>query len=254
MSWLRLRAWAFSPRALSATGPIDFTNTCVVAGEELAPLPRTSAAVTATATATTTRAPRRTYLEACHGAGTGVPALVIPLSLAFSGTAAPDSHCLEPSAPAAGSTEAGWFPFRAGNSIDKNGHVHEGLPARDAPAHRGRAHCHRHHRGRAGGRPRERRHRRDRVHLLAAHDVLRAGERDGDRLPRGLHEPPQGARPARLVLRARRLGPAHREHLPRGHGSGQRPLALHGDAARDGRRVGAGARGRAAARDVAARP
>src|SRR5207253_2708786 len=42
-------------------------------------------------------------------------------------------------------------------------------------------------------------------------------------------------------------------HLSRGHGLRQRPLPLHGDAARNGRRVGAGPRRRALPRYVAAR-
>ena len=57
------------------------------------------------------------------------------------------------------------------------------------------------------------------------------------RLPRGLRAAAQAARPERQLLRARRLGPPHRERLPRGHGLRQRPLALHVDAARPGRRV-----------------
>ena len=73
---------------------------------------------------------------------------------------------------------------------------------------------------------------RHRLRLLAAHDVLRPRQRVRDRLPRGLRRAPAAARPERDVLRARRLGPAHREHLPGGHGLRQRPLPLHGDAAR----------------------
>src|SRR6185312_15493652 len=74
------------------------------------------------------------------------------------------------------------------------------------------------------------------------------------RLPRGLHHAPPRARARRgPLLRARRLGPSHGKHLPRGHGSRQRARALHVDAPRLGRRVDSGARRRALARDVAAR-
>src|SRR2546427_100343 len=111
----------------------------------------------------------------------------------------------------------------------------------------------RHHR-RCGRRsPRERHHRGDRVRLLTAHDVLRARERVRVRLSRGLHRASAAARPPRDLLRARRLGQADREHLPRGHGLRQRPFTLHGDAARDCGRVDSGPRWRTRARNMAAR-
>ena len=78
----------------------------------------------------------------------------------------------------------------------------------------------------------ERRAGRHLLRLLAAHDLLRAGERVRAGLPRGLRRAAAAARAGRALLRARRLGPAHREHLPRGHGGRQRPRALHVDAAR----------------------
>ena len=98
-----------------------------------------------------------------------------------------------------------------------------------------------HHRRGAGGGHRERDQERHLLRLLAAHDLLGARERVRDGLPRGLRAPAEAARPERQLLRARRLGPAHRERLPGGHGLRQRALALHVDAARPGRRVDPGA-------------
>src|SRR5207244_5637224 len=63
-----------------------------------------------------------------------------------------------------------------------------------------------------------RRVRRDRRHLLrllAPHHLLRAGERVRVRDVRGLRPAAPAADPARHLLRPRRLGPPHREHLRR---------------------------------------
>src|SRR3954471_6667582 len=128
----------------------------------------------------------------------------------------------------------------------------EGLPARATASNQRRLGRPRHHRGSDRGRPGERRRRRHRLRLLAAYHVLRAGERVRERFPGGLREHAQAPRAERDLLRARRLGPSHREHLRRRHGLRQRALALHGDAARDGRRVDSGARRRALPRHLAA--
>src|SRR3954454_7055910 len=77
----------------------------------------------------------------------------------------------------------------------------EGLPARATAADgRGSLRAGHHRRGHRGGQG-KRRARRNRLRLLAAHDLLRARQRVRGRLPRRLHDPAEGARPAGQVLR-----------------------------------------------------
>src|SRR6185295_6668386 len=91
------------------------------------------------------------------------------------------------------------------------------------------------------------------LRLLAAHDLLGAGQRVRARLPRGLLGPAPAARADRALLRARRLGPPDGERLRGGHGGLERALALHVHADGPGGRVDPGARRRPLSRPVAAR-